>query len=177
MSFPGPPPPPPPSLGVVFDAKLLDLARDGVAPHAEQVGGIDPPSAGARQRLADQRALELTPERIQNSGIAARQAALRLLLQRGQPVRRGAAAWSEIPAAGPDVDHLRRRHHGHPMANVLELANIAGKLKATTRFSALHRSCAWARRPVACTRGEEMPREHRNVLGALAQRGSRSGSR
>ena len=53
---------------VVFDAELLDLAGEGVAPHAEQVGGLDAAPAGVRQRLDDQRALELAAERIEDAG-------------------------------------------------------------------------------------------------------------
>src|SRR5262245_10523938 len=74
---------------VVLDPELLDLAGDGVASHAEQVGGVDAPPAGARERLDDQRALELAAERVEDAGVAAREPALGFLLERSQPVGAG----------------------------------------------------------------------------------------
>src|SRR5207302_4492925 len=83
-------------LGVVLDAELLDLARDGVAPHAEQIRRFDAPAAGAPQRLQDERALELPAQIIKNSSLAAREPALGFLQEPHVPRR-----------------HTRLRHYTH----------------------------------------------------------------
>ena len=91
-----------------------------------------------------------------------------------------AAAADESPAAGRAPDHLRRRHHREPVADVLELAHVA-------RQSA---RCSHSMRRVGDALGldaelarallQEVARQQRDVLAPLAQRaagagGSRSG--
>ena len=43
----------------LIQPQLLNLAREGVAPHAQQRRSFDAPAAGVLQHLGDERALEL----------------------------------------------------------------------------------------------------------------------
>src|SRR5438093_211386 len=157
-------------LRSVLDAELLDLARDGVAAHAEEVGRFDAPTAGARKRAADERALELTPEGIEDAGVAAREAALGLVLERCKPVRRCARRLlAKFRRQVADVDHLPRRHHGEPVAEVLELAHVAGKCEAREVPERVVREPLGLDAELPRAHGEEVTREERDVFATLAQ--------
>jgi hypothetical protein len=54
-----------------LQAQLLNLARQRVAADAEQLGGLDAPSAGVLQRAGDEGAFELAGEQIADPGFAA----------------------------------------------------------------------------------------------------------
>ena len=68
------------------------------------------------------------------------------------------------------LDHLGRRHHGQPVADVLQLAHVAGKVE---RAQLLQRRVGNALGLHAELLGallQEMAREHGHVFAALAQR-------
>ena len=70
----------------------------------------------------------------QDAGVAAREPALGFLLERRDPVGgagRGVAGevCAELGRQVAEVDHLPRRHHGKPVAEVLELAHVARKVE------------------------------------------------
>src|ERR1043166_897822 len=95
---------------VIVDAELLDLAGNGVAAHAEEIGGLDAPARGALERLGDERALELTRKSVEDPGFAARQTALGLLFERGEPVRaRGGGLVAKLRRQVSGIDHLDRK--------------------------------------------------------------------
>ena len=97
-------------------------------------------SAGVRERPTDQCLLEFLLESIADAALATQQRLRKLAIERLLPadLRRDAAS------ATPDLAHFGRQvgkfnplagpHHRHPMANVLELANIAGKRKCREDF-------------------------------------------
>ncbi len=69
-----------------------------------------------------------------------------------------------------DLDPLPRRHHGEPVADVLELAHVAGKRELREHLERLLGQHLRLDREVARALLQEVARERRDVLGALAQR-------
>ena len=80
---------------------------------------------GALERLGDQRCARTDAKRVEDPGLAAREA-LGFVLERGEPVgARGRGLVAELGRQVADVDDLSRRHHGEPVAQVLELPHVA----------------------------------------------------
>ena len=137
--------------------------------------------AGALERLGDERALELTRESIEDPGLAARETPLGLVLERGKPVGAGGRRLvAELRRQVSGIDHLSRRHHREPVAQVLELAHVAGKLEPREVRERIVGQPLGLDAELPRARGEEVPREQRNVLararaGSAAAGGSRSG--
>src|SRR5687768_6394931 len=71
---------------VVLDSQFLDFSRNRISSHPQQIGCVDAPPAGAGECFGDQGALELTPERVEDAGVAAGESALGFLLERGEPI-------------------------------------------------------------------------------------------
>ena len=120
----------------------------------------------------DQRALELPPERIQNSAFAPRKAPLDFVCKRVEPVglrdRRGLSA--ELGRQVAELDRLPGRHHRQPMAEVLELAHIARKIEPPEVLDdGVGQALGFDAQLFRAAR-EEVPRQQRNVLAPLAQR-------
>ena len=86
-----------------------------------------------RERAADQRLLELLLEPIADGALAARQRLRELAVERLRPI--GFAVRRRSPPGGcahlgrqvGDLDALPGRHHREPVADVLELAHVAGE--------------------------------------------------
>src|SRR5690348_11718661 len=116
----------------IADAEFLDLPGNRVAAHAEEVRRLDAPAAGARESAHDERALELARKLIDHPDFPAREAALHLLLQRGDPVRcrlcRDGALVAKLRRQVGAPDRLARRHDGEPMAEVFELTHVAREI-------------------------------------------------
>src|SRR5438046_4905870 len=116
-----------------LEAELLDLSRQRIAAPTEPCGGFHPVSAGVRERAADQRLLEFLLEPIADVALAANECLCKLAIERLLPTDFRATA----RATARDFAHFRREigdfdalpgpHHGHPVADVLELANISRK--------------------------------------------------
>ncbi len=68
------------------------------------------------------------------------------------------------------VDALPRRHHRQPVADVLELAHVAGKVECRQQLQRCVGELLRLDRELARALAQEMPRQRRDVLAALAQR-------
>lgn len=109
--------------------QLLNLPRQRIAPHAEQCGSFDAPTAGVLQCLSDERALELSGKGVENVGLVALQGEGDLLGEGAAPVMIERAAGVGVAPFGRqvgDLHHACGRHHGEPVAQVLQLAHVAG---------------------------------------------------
>ena len=127
------------------------------------------------QRLHDECGLEVAREGIGDVGLAAREPARDLAFEHAPPVAFGSGCGGRVAAHFRrqvlHVDHLPGRHHGHPVADVLELAHVAGPvLRREELHGCLGEALAFHAQ-VARALGEEVPRERGNVLAALAHRG------
>src|SRR3954466_2125850 len=159
-------------LRLVADAKLLNLPGNRVPTHTQQVGGLDSPAAGARQRLGNERALELASEGVENASVAARQASFSLELQGADPIRSGAGRLlTQLRRQVARFDHLAGRHHREPMAEVLQLAHVAGKVEPRKLRERVVRQTLRLDAELARARGEKMLGKKRDVFGALSQAG------
>ena len=146
-------------------------------PEAEQTAR---PRCGARRCArapSDERLLELARER-------GRRCRSRRARARAATSRSSARRQSDSPARAPrrrsprtsggrsvTSTHLARRHHREPVADVLELAHVAGPVLRCEELRAPRRRGACASTPSSralfC---EEVAREQRDVLAPLAQR-------
>ena len=79
------------AVAIFLHAELLDLAADGVAADAQQLGCLDPPPAGGSQRAADQGALEVVRELLEHRAGADCDQAVGFLAEAVDPARRGLA--------------------------------------------------------------------------------------
>ena len=111
------------------DPQLLDLARERVAAEAQQVCGLDAPAAGLGERPQDERFLE---RRVSSSMMPVsprcEQRSTSFSSALAQCCIAGAAA-SARSSDGRSFTSIvdRRRHHRQPVAEVLELAHVAGQ--------------------------------------------------
>src|SRR6266851_3465564 len=116
------------------ELELLDLARERVAAPTEPLRGLHAMARGMRERAQDERALELLFQPVADRAFAACERPSELAIERLLPIAFFVAGSAR--ASGPQLrrqvrrlDALARAHHSQPMADVLELTNVAGKRK------------------------------------------------
>ena len=134
-----------------------------------------PPVCTSARAISD--LLELARQRLHDVRLAAHQRLLDVALQRRGPVGLGAGGriLAQLRREIADLDRLARRHHGEPVADVLELAHVA---LPVLRDEIVHRAFGEALRldaQIARALGEEVAGEQRHVLAPLAQ-GSAAGA-
>src|SRR6185436_8616427 len=101
---------------------------------AQPLCRLEPMPAGVGERAQDERALEFAQETIADTLFAARERLCKLAVERGVPIdlagaaaRRGRGGLAHLGGQVGDIDPLARRHHGDPMAQVLELPYVSWK--------------------------------------------------
>ena len=146
-------------------------------PHPSQRRRIHPVPAGVRKRAADQRALEFLLQPVADAALAVRERLRELAVERPLPARFGVLSTPapRAPRALPAAD--RRPRCADPDAITVSQwqmfsswRTLPGNAKAA---STLHRSVGkrlGLDREIARALVQEVARERRNVLDALAQR-------
>ena len=165
------------------ELELLNLARQRVAAQAQQVRSLDAPAARVRERAQDQRLLELTRQLVDDGRLTAIErdsasrssAAIQFCCARARCSRRAARGGRSLTST-----FTARRHHGEPVAQILQLPHVAGQVLRTQDIAARLPTGAWPRRRARgalaagnAAREAECPRAARAATAGAA--GSRSG--
>ena len=126
------------------------------------------------QRLHDQHRFEVAREGVGNVGLSAGEPRGHLALEHAPPVAvargSGRALAAHLRGQVVHVDHLARRHDRDPVAHVLDLPHVAWPVLGREELDRALREALAIDTQVARALGEEVAREHRDVLAPLAQR-------
>ena len=120
----------------LLQLQLLDLARQRIAPPAEEPRRFLAMAIGARQRHLDQRLLELGQRRVEQRRLAGLQLSFGPACEHPGPVRRALSRRTRTTEVGRDVfgrDDRTRRRHGQAARGIDELADVAGPVECLQR--------------------------------------------